>query len=100
MRHFDDAGNSARARVCKPPEPGLITRVMKSVSASPQTERPASVMIEKFATLTGKVPSEFLDLNHTSKSIILVSRHTRSTFGRTNNVYKPATASAVRCDRT
>ena len=73
MRHFDDAGNSARARVCKPPEPGLITRVMKSVSASPQTERPASVMIEKFATLTGKVPSEFLDLNHTSKSMILVS---------------------------
>jgi hypothetical protein len=30
-------------------------------------------MIEKFATLRGKVPSELLDLNHTSKLIILVS---------------------------
>jgi hypothetical protein len=26
----------------------------------------ASVMIEKFATPSGKAPSEFLDLNHTS----------------------------------
>ncbi len=30
-------------------------------------------MIEKFAIVGGKVPSEFLDLNHTSKSMILVS---------------------------
>jgi hypothetical protein len=30
-------------------------------------------MIEKFAIMIGKVSSEFLDLNHTSKSIILVS---------------------------
>ena len=29
-------------------------------------------MIEKFATSSGKVRSEFLDLNHTSKSMILV----------------------------
>lgn len=38
-----------------------------------QFQRPASVMIEKFATLRGMVSSEFLDLNHTSKSMILVS---------------------------
>ena len=30
-------------------------------------------MIEKFASLCGAVRSEFLDLNHTSKFIILVS---------------------------
>ena len=30
-------------------------------------------MIEKFADLSGKVLSEFLDLNYTSKSMILVS---------------------------
>lgn len=30
-------------------------------------------MIEKFAMPGGKAPSEFLDLNHTSKSVILVS---------------------------
>ncbi len=30
-------------------------------------------MIEKFAIIGGKVSSEFLDLNHTSKSMILVS---------------------------
>ena len=30
-------------------------------------------MIEKFAGAGGKVGSEFLDLNHTSKSMILVS---------------------------
>ena len=30
-------------------------------------------MIEKFAIDSGQVPDEFLDLNHTSKSIILVS---------------------------
>jgi len=30
-------------------------------------------MIEKFASSRGKVPSEFLDLNHTSKAMILVS---------------------------
>jgi hypothetical protein len=32
-----------------------------------------SVMIEKFAIVSGEVSSEFLDLNHTSKSMILVS---------------------------
>ena len=32
-----------------------------------------SVMIEKFATSRGTVSSEFLDLNHTSKIMILVS---------------------------
>jgi len=30
-------------------------------------------MIEKFASSRGKVPSEFLDLNHTSKIMLLVS---------------------------
>ena len=30
-------------------------------------------MIEKFAIIGGQVSSEFLDLNHTSKSMILVS---------------------------
>jgi hypothetical protein len=30
-------------------------------------------MIEKFAILSGKGSSEFLDLNHTSKSMFLVS---------------------------
>jgi hypothetical protein len=30
-------------------------------------------MIEKFAIINGKGPSEFLDLNHTSKSMFLVS---------------------------
>jgi len=30
-------------------------------------------MIEKFAIIGGKVWSEFLDLNHTSKALILVS---------------------------
>ena len=30
-------------------------------------------MIEKFAIVVGKVQSEFLDLNHTSKPMILVS---------------------------
>jgi hypothetical protein len=30
-------------------------------------------MIEKFAINSGGVSSEFLDLNHTSKSLILVS---------------------------
>jgi hypothetical protein len=33
----------------------------------------ASAMIEKFATLSCWVLSEFLDLNHTSKSMFLVS---------------------------
>ena len=33
----------------------------------------SSVMIEKFAGVRGLVRSEFLDLNHTSKPIILVS---------------------------
>jgi hypothetical protein len=30
-------------------------------------------MIGKFAFISGKVPSEFLDLNHTSRSMIPVS---------------------------
>jgi hypothetical protein len=30
-------------------------------------------MIEKFVIINGKGPSEFLDLNHTSKSMFLVS---------------------------
>ena len=30
-------------------------------------------MIEKFAIISGNGPSEFLDLNHTSKRMILVS---------------------------
>ena len=36
--------------------------------------RDTSVMIEKFAEVGCTVRSEFLDLNHTSKSMILVSR--------------------------
>jgi hypothetical protein len=31
------------------------------------------VMIEKFAVIRGEVPREFLDLNHTSKPMLLVS---------------------------
>ena len=34
---------------------------------------PSSVMIEKFAGVCGMVGSEFLDLNHTSKPMVLVS---------------------------
>jgi hypothetical protein len=30
-------------------------------------------MIEKFATICGEASSEFLDLNHTSKHVLLVS---------------------------
>ena len=30
-------------------------------------------MIEKFAIISGVEPNEFLDLNHTSKSMLLVS---------------------------
>jgi len=30
-------------------------------------------MIEKFAIINGEVSSEFLDLNHTSESMVLVS---------------------------
>jgi hypothetical protein len=30
-------------------------------------------MIDKFAIISGEVSSEFLDLNHTSKAMILVS---------------------------
>jgi hypothetical protein len=36
-------------------------------------DRASSVMIEKFATSCSRVAREFLDLNHTSKSISLVS---------------------------
>jgi hypothetical protein len=37
------------------------------------TGEPSSVMIEKFAGVRGSVLSEFLDLNHTIKFVILVS---------------------------
>ena len=37
------------------------------------TGEPSSVMIEKFAGVRGLIRSEFLDLNHTGKSMILVS---------------------------
>jgi hypothetical protein len=39
----------------------------------PSTLPGSSVMIEKFAISSSLLPSEFLDLNHTSKSIFLVS---------------------------
>ena len=42
-------------------------------------------MIEKFAILGGTVPSEFLDLNHTSKIMILVSLQIPK-FARTANI--------------
>ena len=38
-----------------------------------RVDRDTSVIIEKFAGVCGLVRSEFLDLNHTSKSMILVS---------------------------
>ena len=48
-------------------------------------------MIEKFATFRGTASSEFLDLNHTSKIMILVSllipkfaRDTSNEVGRTS----------------
>ena len=44
---------------------------MKAVKAPGPT--PSSVMIEKFASTCSPVRSEFLDLNHTSNSMILVS---------------------------
>jgi len=50
-----------------------------------------SVMIEKFAVSRGPVGSEFLDLNHTSSTMILVSllipkfaRDASSEVGRTS----------------
>ena len=53
---------------------------MAAASKREDVERPAqgrdyrsSVMIEKFAGVCGMVLSEFLDLNHTSRSMILVS---------------------------
>jgi len=48
------------------PEPASSTGELRN--------RDTSVMIEKFAEAGGLVRSEFLDLNHTSKSMILVSR--------------------------
>jgi hypothetical protein len=41
----------------------------------------ASVMIEKFAAVRGMVRSEFIDLNHTRKPMILVS-HMIAKFAR------------------
>ena len=38
-----------------------------------QVQMPTSVMIEKFAIISGEGSSEFLDLNHTSEPMILVS---------------------------
>ena len=50
-------------------------------------------MIGKFANSRGKVPSEFLDLNHTSKAMFLVSliipkfaRDTSIEVGRTSEL--------------
>jgi len=37
-------------------------------------------MIEKFAITVGQVSSEFLDLNHTSKAMLLVSLGTLGDF--------------------
>ena len=48
--------------------PGQITLVK-----GPRPRTPPSVMIEKFAGMCGMVRSEFLDLNHTSNTMILVS---------------------------
>ena len=42
-------------------------------SSRRRRSRSTSVMIEKFAIVSGMVTSEFLDLNHTSKFTILVS---------------------------
>jgi hypothetical protein len=42
-------------------------------SARQKCDLHSSVMSEKFAIIGGKVWSEFLDLNHTSKALILVS---------------------------
>ena len=53
---------------------GLRVRAASTFGVARGTMRiGASVMIEKFAIMSGKVPSEFLDLNHTSKSMLLVS---------------------------
>jgi hypothetical protein len=41
------------------------------VAKAPRSE--TSVMIEKFAKSSGKVASEFLDLKHTSESMLPVS---------------------------
>ena len=43
------------------------------VAGNSSRGRAPSVMIEKFAITSGKGSSEFLDLNHTSKSVLLVS---------------------------
>ena len=49
-----------------------MNKVAPPVSAEAAIQRP-SVMIEKFATSLGTASNEFLDLNHTSKFMSLVS---------------------------
>ena len=44
-----------------------------AANAGELRNRDTSVMIEKFAISNGEAASEFLDLNHTSKSMLLVS---------------------------
>ncbi len=48
-------------------------RIPEAVAAQDKSGKPASVMIEKFASSRGAVSSEFLDLNHTGKFRFLVS---------------------------
>jgi hypothetical protein len=49
---------------------GLPSGVAVIATAGAASEILARVMIEKFATSSSQVPSEFLDLNHTSKSSV------------------------------
>jgi hypothetical protein len=51
----------------------IVSLVASAVALPPVGATDTSVMIEKFARVGGKVVREFLDLNHTSKSIPLVS---------------------------
>ncbi len=48
-------------------------RIPEATTPEGKRGKPASVMIEKFATSRGTASSEFLDLNHTSKFMMLVS---------------------------
>jgi hypothetical protein len=56
-----------------PPLRRIIFSLVVSAVALPPVGAAASVMIEKFARVGGKVVREFLDLNHTSKAMVLVS---------------------------
>ncbi len=51
----------------------IAVALVASAVALPPVGATARVMIEKFARVGGKVVREFLDLNHTSKHILLVS---------------------------